>query len=232
MKDRTWKEVWAARRMDATLPTVLSQLLAADGMDTGFGSVGEDGWQCYVLASAATIGITPDASIFEVGCGAGAWLYELAQLGCQVAGLDSSPALIEYARQYLPGGHWLLQDAAELDPWPPYDFVASSGAFLYFPSLAYARSVLERMARKGRRGLLVLDIPDLSKRDAALAFRREGLGEFYEDRYRGLNHLYFDKAWFSEALNSLGANRIEIKDQSIDGYANSRYRFNVFAWLR
>lgn len=232
MKDQTWKQVWAARRLDTSLPTALWRLLAADGMDTGFGTVSEDAWRRYVLATAEKMGITPGASIFEVGCGAGAWLYELARLGCQVAGLDSSPALIGYAREHLPDGDWSVRDAADVDPLPAYDFVVSSAAFLYFPSLDYARSVLERMAGKARHGLLVLDLPDLSKREADLIFRRQSYGESYDDRYRGLNHLYFERDWFTRVLNSLGAARIQIEDQCIDGYGNSRYRFNVFAWQR
>jgi len=233
MTPQTWKQVWDARRLDASLPSVLARLLAADGMDTGFGSVGEEPWRQYVLETAAAIGIQPHNSVFEVGCGAGAWLYELSRLECQVAGLDASPALIGYARDHMPEGNWLLGDAAALDPSPPYDFLVSSGVFLYFPSLDYARGVLERMVSKARDGVLLLDLPDLSKREDALAERRRMTGEdVYRRRYAGLDHLYFDKAWFQQTLESFGVTRIRIEDQRIDGYSNSRYRFNVYAWLR
>ncbi len=232
MSTQTWKDVWAARRLDPSRTSVLSRLLAADGMDTGFGSVEEVAWQRYVRESAEFAGITPLSSVFELGCGAGAWLYELSRKGCAVGGLDASPALIGYAREHLPDGRWEVGDAAALELLPQYDFVAASGVFLYFPSYAYAANVLESMIRKAKRGVLVLDVPDLATRDAALDERRKMAGEeLYAQRYAGLDHLYFDRDWFSGKLESLGAVRTIVSNQRIDGYANARYRFNVFAWL-
>lgn len=226
-----WHQVWEARRIDRRHGNVLAQLLAADGMDTGFGSVSEDSWTRYVLAMAETVGITAGASVFEVGCGAGAWLYQLERLGCRVAGLDGSSTLIGYAREHLPNGHWTVGDAAGLEREPQYDFVVSSGVFLYFPSLAYAQTVLARMVAKARRGLLILDVPDLSLREAALAERRRIAGDAYSERYAGLDHLYYERVWFHAMLTQLGATRSTIRDQAIDGYINSRYRFNVIAWI-
>jgi trans-aconitate methyltransferase len=231
MTPQTWKAVWEARQLDASRPNPLAQLLAADGMDTGFGSVGEQAWRRYVVETARTIGIEPGCSVFEVGCGAGAWLYELDRIGCQVAGLDGSAALIGYARQHLPRGQWTVGDAADLDPRPRYDFVVSSGVFLYFPSLDYARTVLERMVQKASMGLLVLDVPDRACRDAALAERMRIAGDDYGQRYDGLDHLYYERSWFQDALASLGIRRTVVGDQSIEGYINGQYRFNIFAWL-
>lgn len=233
MSTQTWKDVWNARRIDPSRQSTLARLLAADGMDTGFGSVDEEPWRDYVKGAAAEIGIESRSSVFEVGCGAGAWLYELACMGCDVAGLDASPALIGYARECLPQGNWSIGDAAALEPVPTYDFVVSSGVFLYFPSLDYASHVLERMVRKAKQGVMILDVPDLALRDKALAARRNKMDEeTYRRRYEGLDHLYFERAWFQSALEGLGAGRIEIRNQFIEGYGNSPYRFNVFAWLR
>jgi trans-aconitate methyltransferase len=212
---------------------VLSRLLAADGMDTGFGNVEEGPWRQYVLQAADSIGIDAESSVFEVGCGAGAWLYELGRLGCEIGGLDTSPALIGYAHEHLPNGRWHVGDASALETVPRYDFVVSSGVFLYFPSLEYAQDVLRRMVAKAKKGVLVLDVPDLATRDAALAERHRIVGEeSYRSRYAGLDHLYFDRSWFQSALASLDVLRVQIVNQSIDGYVNSRYRFNVSAWLR
>jgi trans-aconitate methyltransferase len=202
-------------------------------MDTGFGSVEEGPWRRYVFQAADAIGIDAQSSVFEVGCGAGAWLYELGRLGCEIGGLDASHALIGYARQHLPAGRWQVGDASTLATEPRYDFVVSSGVFLYFPSLEYARDVLHRMVAKAKVGVLVLDVPDLATRDAALAERHRVAGEdSYRNRYAGLEHLYFDRSWFQSALASLAVPRIQIENQSIDGYTNAQYRFNVFAWLR
>ena len=231
MTAQSWQQVWESRRLDPSRPSVLAQLLAADGMDTGFGSVGEEAWSRYVLDTARTIGIEPGSTVFEVGCGAGAWLYELDRMGCQVAGLDGSATLIGYARAHLPRGHWTAGDAASLAPEPRCDFVVSSGVFLYFSSLAYAQKVLALMRAKARHGLLILDVPDLARREAALAERMRISGAGYPQRYRGLDHLYYPRAWFHARLAELGVPRVEIRDQAIGGYINSRFRFNVFAWL-
>lgn len=232
MSAQTWSQIWSARKIDASHSSVLARLLAADGMDTGFGSVQEDAWRAYVLECASRMDIRPESSVFEVGCGAGAWLYELANLGCSVAGADGSPALIEYARQYLPMGSWQVSDAADIPDSPHYDFVVSSGVFLYFPSFKYAMQVLRQMVAKTKRGVLILDVPDLSKREAAVAERRRIAGEAdYDHRYAGLEHLYFEKDWFRSALAGLGVSSCAFEDQTIRGYANSQFRFNVFAWL-
>lgn len=228
---QTWKDVWEARRLDPAHGSILARLMAADGLDTGFGSVGEAAWRQYVHETASTLGATPGCSLFEVGCGAGAYLFELYRAGCEVGGLDASAALLNYAREVMPRGRWLLADAADLDPTTQYDFVVSSGVFLYFPSLEYARGVLERMVRKARQGVMVLDVPDLAKREEAMALRRRVAGEEeYARKYEGLDHLYFDKAWFETSLAAIGVSRVRIEDQRIQGYANSAYRYNVFGW--
>jgi SAM-dependent methyltransferase len=229
---QNWKEVWEARQMDRTRGSVLAQLLAADGFDTGFGSLSESAWRQYVRQTAAAIGITPGASVFDVGCGSGAYLFELHQIGCRVAGLDASSALIRYANAVMPSGHWVCADAAELDISEPYDFVVASAVFLYFPSLGYSRCVLERMVAKARHGVLISDVPDLAKRALAMELRKREMGEnAYVRRYAGLEHLYFDKAWFTTTLAALGVARARIEDQCVEGYANSAYRFNVFGWF-
>jgi trans-aconitate methyltransferase len=229
---RTWKEVWASRSLDSRRGSTLAQLMAADGLDTGFGEPSEGAWRNYVLETSARLGIAPPSSVFEVGCGAGAYLWELYRTGCEIGGLDASATLLAYGRQFMPRGRFTHAEASDLAPGERHDFVISNGVFLYFPSLAYAREVLDVMVRKARRGVMVLDVPDEAKRDEALAIRRRWIGEAeYEARYEGLQHLYFDRNWFERALTECGAARVRIEDQRIDGYANAKHRFNVFGWL-
>jgi trans-aconitate methyltransferase len=230
--ETTWKEVWEARRLDPTRGSPLARLMAADGLDTGFGSVGEEAWRQFVHQTSASIGVTTDSSVYEVGCGAGAYLFELYQQGCDVGGLDASSTLIHYAQEMMPNGCWEIADASDLDESRTYDFVVACGVFMYFPSLEYARNVLELMVWKARRGVMVLDIPDLSKREEAIRYRRKVTGEeAYAKKYDNLTHLYYDKAWFEATLAALGVNRRRIEDQQIEGYANSAFRYNVLGWL-
>jgi SAM-dependent methyltransferase len=230
MIDRTWKEIWAKRRIDESLGSELAQLMHADGLDTKFGAVSEESWRSFVRSSADQAGIVAGCTIFEVGCGAGAWIYDLYARGYAVAGLDRSPVLVDHARRVMPRGDWTCAEALDLDPSPPYDFVASCGVFTYFESLDYADAVLRKMIAKARRGILILDVPDLAKRTAAVAFRRGALGdEQYRERYSGLDHAYYDKEWFRRVLNEAGWPRIEIEDQNVEGYAHGAFRYNVIA---
>jgi SAM-dependent methyltransferase len=227
----TWKEIWEARKLDPTLDSTLAQLLAADGFDMPFGRVGEQAWADYVSQMAATIGIVPGSTVFEVGCGAGAFLLDLYERGCEVGGLDGSSSLVRIAAQVMPLGKWIHADAGELDPVPVYDFVVASGSFHYFPSLDYAQSVIARMVRKARRGVMLLDIPDLALRDEAVAYRARLAGpEAYARKYVGLDHLYYSRDWMRAALRRGGAIRVEIESQRLDGYPNGAFRYNCFAW--
>jgi SAM-dependent methyltransferase len=226
----TWKEIWEARHLDSSRPSLLAQLMAADGFDSGFGNLDEAGWRHYVNGVAGRLGIAPPMSVFEVGCGSGAFVYSWYEAGCAIGGLDASQALLAIARKVMPNAQLECDEAIAIDPAVPYDVVVSSGVFLYFPSLEYAAEVLARMYQKARRGLAVLDVPDAARKSEALAMRRGYLDEAaYEAKYRGLDHLYFERSWFSRELARLGAASVAVVDQDIPGYANGAHRFNVFA---
>ena len=225
-----WDRVWAARTVPQTAGSTLAGLMAADGLDTPTGRVEEAAWLEFVRAVAARVGLRPGDSVFEVGCGAGAFLYDLHRSGIAVSGLDRSPALVELARQAMPGARFEVADAGELDTAEQADAVVSCGVFLYFPSLEYARDVVLAMAAKARRAVAILDLPDLATREEALARRRELAGgeDAYAERYRGLEHLYFDRDWVAGVLREAGLVRIETASQAIAGYENGRHRFNAF----
>jgi trans-aconitate methyltransferase len=224
VSERSWQQVWAARQLDESIPSTLGRLLAADGHDTGFGDLTDASWRSHVHDVARRLGLEPGASVFDVGCGAGAFLFPLWEAGHVVGGLDASAALVDLASTALPDGRFLVADAADLDLDAPYDAVVSSGVFLYFPDLDYAARVLVRMAESARRGIAVLDVPDLAQRDEALRMRRGFMSEAeYEERYRGLDHLYFPREWFAETLGR----DADVWDQDIEGYANAAHRFNV-----
>lgn len=227
-----WKEVWAARTLDPNKASRLEQLMAADGLDTGFGSVTEAAWREFVTRTAATLDLVKGSRVFEVGCGAGAFLYPLYEAGCAVGGLDQSAALVGYAAAAMPEGQWMQGDASALDPAEGWDVVLACGVFMYFPDPGYARGVIARMAAKATRAVAILDVPDVARRDEAMAFRRGSMGEAeYEAKYRGLDHLFYDRSWMKRVLLEVGATGVRIEDQQVSGYQNARFRFNAFAQL-
>ena len=228
-----WEGVWARRSVDEAAPTTLTGMMRADGLDTGFGSVSEANWRAGVRRVADELHLAAGDSVYEVGCGAGAFLYELYEHGVRVAGLDRSEALVQCARRMLPGGCFTVGDAAELDVLDPVDAVVSFGVFMYFPSLGYARGVIERMAGKARRCVALLDIPDLERKDAAMAARVElaGGAAAYAERYAGLEHLYFERSWMAGVLDACGLVDVQVVDQWIAGYPNAAYRFNAWGFV-
>ncbi len=228
MGEQSWQRVWEARSIDERIRSKLARLMAADGLDTGYGSVGEDAWRGFALRSAERLGAKEGDSVFEVGSGAGAFLWPLAEAGMRVGGLDASTALVRLAREAMPEGRFDAREALALDE-EPWDFVVSCGVFLYFPDEAYAEAVVRAMARKARRGVAILEVADRAKQAEALAMRRGHLGEAeYQERYRGLDHLYLDKAWLRDVMERSGLVHVDVIDQSIDGYANGAFRFNAF----
>lgn len=224
-----WKDVWAARTLDAGKASLLEGLMAADGLDTGFGSVTEAAWREFVMRTAATLDLGKGSRVFEVGCGAGAFLYPLYEAGCVVGGLDQSTALIGYAAEAMPEGQWTQGDASTLDPAEAWDVVLACGVFMYFPDPGYARGVIARMAAKATRAVAMLDVPDAATRDNAMAFRRGTMGEAeYAAKYRGLDHLFYDRSWMERQLIEVGATGVRTEDQQVAGYQNARFRFNAF----
>jgi hypothetical protein len=233
-----WAEIWDRRSVDRAVAEregELAALMAADGLDTGFGSVTPEAWRAFAQGFARVpLGLEAGDRLFEVGCGAGAFLLPLHEIGLRVGGIDRSAALIEAARRALPEGDFAVGDAESLAPEPAADAVVSCGVFLYFPGLDYADRVVRAMAAKARRAVAVLDVPDLARRDAALAERVAALGgeEAYRRRYEGLDHLYYDRGWLADRLRAAGLTGVETADQAIEGYANGAYRFNAWGFRR
>ncbi len=211
---------------------MLRRLMDGGGMDSGFARVDEEAWRAFGDRIGRALDLGAGDSVFDVGCGAGAFLYGFHERGLDVAGLDRSPELIALAAEALPGGRFAVAGAAELEPQPQVDAVVSMGAFLYFPSHAYAERVLDRMVRKARRAVAVLDVPDAATQAAALAERERVAGgpAAYAERYAGLDHRYYEREWLAEALRARGLSRVHVEGEDIQGYGNAPYRFNAWGF--
>jgi SAM-dependent methyltransferase len=226
-----WRDVWEKRpHGDSPADSTLLALLKEDGYDT-LGAISEQAWRAHVRKLSARLQLRPGDSVFDVGCGAGALLWCLREAGHPVGGIDYSSSQIARARQVMPDVTDLgVQEAAALEPAPAYEAVVACATFLYFPDHSYAAGVIDRMAAKTTRCLALLDLPDLAQKDAILRSRKKALGEeAYNQRYAGLDHLYYAKEWVKERLEKLGLN-CELESQSLEGYLHSPYRFNAFAW--
>ena len=224
-----WKTIWNRRSLDPAAPATLGALLAADGYASPFAGITDEAiWRGFVTRCGEALGVAPGDTVFEVGCGAGAFLHPFFEGGHRVGGLDYSQGLVDAVRAALPGGAFSVGEAADLEAEPRYDIVVACGVFLYFQDEAYALKVLRRMMAKARKGVGILDVADRARQEEAMRYRIETIGkEEYDRNYRDLGHLYLPRDWFAAALADQPA-RVRVEDQAIPGYGNTPYRFNVF----
>lgn len=232
---RKWKAIWDRRRVAPAQGDLLAALIAADGCDTGFGSYSTADWTRMVASVAGLAGLGEASRVLEIGCGAGAFLYELhRQTGCRVSGLDYSGSLVEEARRHLPFGDFACLEAADLARSPGrFDAIFSHSVFFYFPDHAYVSRVLAAAFDKLSPGgvLCLQDLNDLARRPDYEAHRRRTYRrpEDYERDYAGLSHLFFDKQAMMGELRGLGFEAVRLFEHAAEGYGNAAFRFNVLA---
>jgi 2-polyprenyl-3-methyl-5-hydroxy-6-metoxy-1,4-benzoquinol methylase len=162
--------------------------------------VSEDAWLDFVERVVETLDVGPGTTVFDIACGAGAFLLPLAANGYVVGGIDPSSALIAQAKQAMPEGRWLVGDAEALDPGEPWDVVVAVSAFERLADLDRARGVLARMAAKATHAIAVIDVPDA----------------------------VLDRQWMLHELAEIGASAVQIEDLRIAGDPVADSRFNVF----
>jgi len=221
-----WKTIWS-KRSGGTAEVSLAALVAADGFDHGAGRIHLSAWERYTKRVSSWLNISASDSIFDVGCGAGAFVYPFFQSGHIVGGIDYSDGLVATARRAMTAMNFSVGEARDLDVTVSYDVVVANSVFHYFPDLGYAESVLEKMIRKARKAVGVLELPNAELQAEAEKSRAAALppGE-YEAKYRGLRHQYYSKQWIEE-LGIRHRCRVQIVDQQIEDYGNNRFRFNA-----
>lgn len=222
---QNWHAIWNRRHTEQQVDS-LQALIELDGFDSGAGRIQAADWRTYAKTIAERLELGGGQSVYEVGCGAGAFLYALREQGMRVGGLDYAAGLVEHAVNAMPEGDFSHGEAATLETSFVYDVVLANSVFHYFPDLVYAEEVLQRMLDKAGRAIAVLEVPDLATREESEKVRRDILSPAeYEERYRGLEHLYYAREWFQEQAIRRGY-RCESFDQCVPNYAQSDYRFN------
>ncbi len=229
---KRWWEIWSKDKIISKEIPLLQNLIYADGFDSAIGHIDEKDWDKYIEKIKEIINIDSALSIYEIGCGAGAFLYPFYSKGHKVGGIDYSESLLSIARNIMPNAKLVQDEAINLNIEEKYDIVFSNSVIFYFPSLLYAKSVIEKMCLKANKKVIILEIPDLAKKGECEKYRRSSIGlESYEKKYTGLNHIYFEKSWFEQIAREHNYDII-IKDQFIENYSNSKFRFNVFMTKR
>lgn len=227
MNTLNWKEIWGRRTYTGDEKLDLDALIKLDGFDTGAGRIAPTDWQTYADVISNKLGLHDGSSVYELGCGAGAFLYALREKhSLTVGGLDYSAALISAATHAMPDGEFIAAEAKSVDTEITYDFVISNSVFHYF-SQEYAATVLARMLKKAKVAVAIMEVPDIQTRLESETLRRDILSqEEYEKKYLGLEHTYYDRDWFKTQATIHGCS-CEIFDGCIPNYAQNKFRFGT-----
>ena len=230
-----WRKIWENRKIDESLfketdvNTLFAGLKKCNGFDVVGGIPLESLLEQYSITKKTLLSFAPDAgSIFEVGCGSGANLLLFERDGWTVGGLDYSKTLIETAASVLHTDDLTYSPASGLSVEPCYDCLLSNSVFSYFPDHEYAEIVLDKMCRKANYAVILFDIHDVGKKDDFIAYRRSII-EDYEERYRDLGKLFYDRSFFEKAASRNNMS-IEFIEYSMNGYWNNEFVFNLIMY--
>jgi trans-aconitate methyltransferase len=149
----------------------LETLLAAEG---SVAADAEPAWRDFVEHVAEALDVGPGTSVWDAGCGAGAFLYPLWENGYIVGGVDGSADRIQLACAAMPHGHFAVGEPAELNPAEPWDVVIASRGFAAGADLARVRAQLARMVAKATHAVAILNVPETGA-SAGSAAPRAGL---------------------------------------------------------
>jgi len=100
---------------------------------------------------AQRIALSGPRRIVDIGCGPGNSTEVLRRrwADASILGLDSSPQMIDAARQRHPQGEWLVADATSWEPAEALDLIFSNATFQW---LANHESLCPRLLRQLRPG--------------------------------------------------------------------------------
>jgi len=190
-----WKEIW--NKKERANKIVLETLIKADGFDSGAGSFCVDEWIEYTQQFFNKLNIEENQSVFDVGCGSGAFVFPLYLKNNKVGGADYSMVLIDLANTIMKNSHFEVNEATKIDTNKKFDHVISHSVFHYFKDLDYAKTVIEKMLDKANKKIGIFDINDKAKEEKYHKIRMEGISkEEYKKNIQDLSICFMIKIGF------------------------------------
>ena len=158
--------------------------------------------------------------LLEVGCGSGALLTYFENKCDNIYGIDFSKEMIKIAREKLPYAKLNQTEANNLSIYQDgyFDKIFSYSVFQYFPSIEYGMQVVEEIVRISNPSwsiILILDIPDVNKKEEAEKCRRS------MRKKKNPSLLYYNKKDFLDNFKCC------VFDMPIFYTDNSKYRFGL-----
>jgi SAM-dependent methyltransferase len=228
-----WVRVWKSKGhvgLDKSYLdlTILEKLIMLDGFDSPLGYMSELDWVEYVESCLSRNKINLPDEIFEVGCGAGAFLYPLRNQGFVVSGIDISESLIMNGLKLVPDLNLEVCEALFMPVDKLVDVCLSNHVIHYFPNHNYAAQVIGLMLKKAGRAVLINGVPDVLFKDKSESYRKGLLGDQeYKLKYEGLDLLYFSRDFFEEIALQNGV-KVSFFKHNMPGFAQNEFRFDVF----
>ena len=193
----SWKDIWSNRQPGRCYD--LADLIKLNGFDSNGTAFNAHNWIEYVESFKAMIPIKPYDSVFEFGCGCGAFLKPLYDNGHDVGGVDYSEVLISVAKVSMANAELQLQNVDKPCGAKPYDIVMSHSVFQYFESLEYASLVSRNMLAKSSKKVAILDIPNKQLQEASERARSNvPVDHGSRKSQNNVQHLYYEKRWFEQ----------------------------------
>ncbi|WP_028951033.1 class I SAM-dependent methyltransferase [Sulfurihydrogenibium subterraneum] len=230
-----WKRIWNSKKTEKDI-LELEDILKLNGYDTRFAGDFAKIFIKRIKDVTKYFHFKPEDIILDAGCGAGAFLWFLKHQKIKFKnyiGIDYSLSLLEAFKHnpYYSNSLTLLNSELAYIPLQNYsvDKIFCYSVFLYFENIQYAIKVLNEFDRilKYNGEIIISDIPDINKKVAHETFRKSLIGEEkYNELYKNLHHLYYDRRFFLNFFKS--KYHIEIFDLHDINYPNSLFRFSVY----
>lgn len=125
--------------------------------------------------AVAALGLSKGERVLDVACGTGNAALVADRAKASVTGLDSSPRLLDVARERVPGGRFVEGDAAQL-PFEDGEFDAAVSVFgvMFAHPAEQAAAEIARVVRSGGR-VAITTWPPRGPLFAAVALMRQAL---------------------------------------------------------
>ncbi len=224
MINAKWQNIWSNRILSNENISILEKLIRADWFDTWAWNFDTSLWieNTNFIYNKIWNDIK---SIYEVWCWSWAFLYPFHKKWLNIWWLDYSKILVKIANDNITNT-FICDEASNLEINKKYDCVISHSVFQYFPSISYAQNVIEKMILKANKKIVILDVNDFGTKNELETLRKWELGEKeYNEKYKWLEHLYFNKDFFYNIAVKHWLN-IDLFYNNTS-YLNSKYRYNI-----
>lgn len=102
------------------------------------------------------LNLYPGIKVLDIGCGNGTLTNRLRELGADVVGIDSSPAMLDLAKKNYPSIPFFMEDATNLTFMEEFDVVFSNAVFHWIEDKAALANSIKRALKPG--GQLVCEL--------------------------------------------------------------------------